>query len=62
MITPLRRFRVRLALLMLTAASALPIATQAASADFANSPKVTLRVTSASPAGMEDSKALVDTA
>lgn len=34
----------------------------AAPGDFANSPKVTLRVSSASPAGMEDSKALTDTA
>lgn len=33
---------------------------QAQSGAFANSPKVTLRLTSASPAGMEDSKALVD--
>ena len=33
----------------------------AAPADFANSPKITLRVTSSSPAGMEDSKALTDT-
>ncbi len=32
----------------------------AQSGSFASSPKVTLRLTSASPAGMEDSKALVD--
>jgi TRAP-type C4-dicarboxylate transport system substrate-binding protein len=40
----------------------LPFTAHAASTDFANSPKVTLRITSASPVGMEDSKALVDTA
>lgn len=33
---------------------------QAQTGAFANSPKVTLRLTSASPAGMEDSKALID--
>jgi len=33
----------------------------AAAADFSKSPKVTLRLTSASPPGMEDSKALADT-
>lgn len=32
----------------------------AATGAFANSPKVTLRLTSASPAGMEDAKALID--
>jgi TRAP-type C4-dicarboxylate transport system substrate-binding protein len=33
----------------------------AMAADFSKSPKVTLRLTSASPPGMEDSKALTDT-
>jgi len=45
-----------LALVALLAASASAVA-----ADFSKSPKITLRLTSASPPGMEDSKALTDT-
>lgn len=45
------------AIAVLAAASCSAIA-----ADFSKSPKVTLRLTSASPPGMEDSKALNDTA
>jgi len=45
-----------LALALLAAASCT-----AAAADFSKSPKITLRLTSASPPGMEDSKALTDT-
>lgn len=45
----------------ISALAASGFAVNAVAADFAGSPKVTLRLTSASPAGMEDSKALTDT-
>ncbi|WP_370211262.1 TRAP transporter substrate-binding protein [Roseovarius sp.] len=46
--------------LIIAAAVAAPLA--ASAQDFSNSPSVTLRLSSASPAGMDDSKALVDAA
>lgn len=55
MVGNLARRCISVALMMGLAAAA-----HAQSGSFANSPKVTLRLTSASPAGMEDSKALVD--
>ncbi|MBS0320782.1 MAG: TRAP transporter substrate-binding protein [Proteobacteria bacterium] len=46
----------------LVAAAVATFALSAAAADFASSPHVTLRLSSSAPPGMEDSKALVDTA
>ena len=56
------RFARARAAMKLLALSALIAAAPAVAADFSKSPKITLRLTSASPPGMEDSKGLVDTA
>ena len=49
------------ALTFVAVAALVAASTSAIAADFSKSPKITLRLTSASPPGMEDSKALTDT-
>jgi len=54
--------RAAAAMKLLAVAALVTASLSASAADFSKSPKITLRLTSASPPGMEDSKALTDTA
>jgi len=56
-----RLARVRTGMTLVALAAMAAITLPAHAADFSKSPKITLRLTSASPPGMEDSKALTDT-
>jgi TRAP-type C4-dicarboxylate transport system substrate-binding protein len=53
--------RGRAAFKLLALCTLVAAATSVVAADFSKSPKITLRLSSASPPGMEDSKGLVDT-